>query len=116
MDDVEETNSLANTSIYGHLNELEDVESFYNFYNKTKKEREIENSEEKPRGTPVETYMESTNELAIREPDLHYQNLRAKIRLKVSKDYQEDVVLRKARELAELEPPIEIRDQYGRLI
>ena len=67
-------------------------------------------------GSPVKTYMESTNELAIREPDLHYQNLRAKIRLKVSKDYQEDVVLRKARELAELEPPIEIRDQYGRLI
>ena len=45
MDDGEETNSLANTSIYGHLNEPEDVESFYNFYHKTRKEREIEKSD-----------------------------------------------------------------------
>ena len=33
ISDGEETNSLANTSIYGHLNEPEDVESFHNFYN-----------------------------------------------------------------------------------
>ena len=45
VDDGEETNSLANTSIYGHLNEPEDVESFYNFYHKTRKEREIEKSD-----------------------------------------------------------------------
>ena len=52
ISDGEETNSLANTSIYEHLNEPDDVESFHNFYNKKRQEREIEKSEEKPRGTP----------------------------------------------------------------
>ena len=46
VDDGDETNSLANTSIYGQLNEPEDVESFYNFYNKTREERELEKDPE----------------------------------------------------------------------
>ena len=48
QDKETETNSLANSSVYGRLNEPEDVQSFYNFYNQTKKEREPESKDVKP--------------------------------------------------------------------
>ena len=56
------------------------------------------------------------NKFALKEPDLHFKSLKAKIRLKISKDYQEDVIKKRQEELKALEPPIEVRDQYGRLM
>ena len=48
--------------------------------------------------------------MALKEPDMHFKNLKAKIRLKVAKEYHEDVIRRKQQEAAELEPPVEVRD------
>ena len=49
--------------MYGRLNEPEDVQSFYNFYNQSKKEKEDDPSELKPfeRDPYKKSYMETLN-------------------------------------------------------
>ena len=114
-----ETNTLANSSVYGRLHDPDDVESFLNFYAQTKEE---EGESDRPEGRPSArdpyktSYIKNKNKEALDDPELHYSKFKAKIKLKVVKDYQEDIkrqaeALRKAAELV-----LEVKDKWGRVI
>ena len=48
-----ETNTLANSSVYERLHEPDDVQSFINFYNQSKEDKELDKIETKPFDRPL---------------------------------------------------------------
>ena len=53
---------------------------------------------------------------AAEDPDLHFKKLKAKIKLKVVKKYQEDLEKKQLEEQKALEPVIVVKDRFGRIM
>ena len=52
----------------------------------------------------------------LEEPDTHFNKLKAKIKLRVVKLYQEDIVKKAAMEKIASQPVVAFKDKYGRLM
>ena len=56
------------------------------------------------------------NEEALADPEAHHSKLKAKIRLKVAKDYHEDIKRKEEEERKAREPVLEVKDEWGRVM
>ena len=50
------------------------------------------------------------------DPEAHFKKLKAKIKLKCVKQYQEDLKNKKEEELEAQQPVVVIKDKFGRII
>ena len=111
-DNISETETVANSSVYKMLRD--DLSGFDQFmkkgkaeeFNKNRSAIELDGSEFNKTGF--------SDENMTKDPELYFQKLRAKIKLKATKMYQED--LKQKKEAEKQAPVIEVKDKFGRVI
>ena len=111
-DNISETETVANSSVYKMLRD--DLSGFDQFmkkgkaeeFNKNRSAIEMDGSEFNKTGF--------SDENMTKDPELYFQKLRAKIKLKATKMYQED--LKQKKEAEKQAPVIEVKDKFGRVI
>ena len=111
-DNISETETVANSSVYKMLRD--DLSGFDQFmkkgkaeeFNKNRSAIELDGSEFNKTGF--------SDENMTKDPELYFQKLRAKIKLKATKMYQEDLMQKK--EAEKQAPVIEVKDKFGRVI
>jgi hypothetical protein len=111
-DNISETETVANSSVYKMLRY--DLSGFDQFmkkgkaeeFNKNRSAIELDGSEFNKTGF--------SDENMTKDPELYFQKLRAKIKLKATKMYQED--LKQKKEAEKQAPVIEVKDKFGRVI
>ena len=115
------TDSYADSENYKYLN-LE-LENFMKYYNNEKQRKEAEvvtrvvgRSKSVPELEPIQSEYLLGGKEPIVNPAEHFLQIKTKINLKVTKLYHEHVERTKSEEKKALEPVIEVKDKFGRVM
>lgn len=112
-DNISETETVANSSVYNMLRD--DLSGFEQFMKKGKVEEAYKNKSAIDFDGSEFNKTGFSDENMTKDPELHFQKLRAKIKLKATKMYQED--LKQKKEAGKQAPVInEVKDKFGRVV